>query len=298
MRIGSSFVLIAVLATGSIRLASAADVDVSTGVRQIREGDLAAAVVTLDGVIQRGTDLAQAYLYKGVALVLLGQEEPAKVAFQSALSHQPDLRIAKGEQPDRVIRVFEAARTGKTKSVMERPSGAPRKAGMGAGTIGLITGAVLLAGGGAVAAVTSSTSPPEPPSPSPPPTANDGLSRYYGRYTITETLSATAPTACGSAGISGQTPIQIEGNDDGSNVVMTDFSAQEYIVGGTLQLRGTMSANGSFHVRGNAADGGHEITGQTDGTRIAGERRISVRFQVSGALPGTNICLWTFTGVR
>jgi hypothetical protein len=83
----------------------------------------------------------------------LQQEEPAKSAFRDALRHDPALRLKKGEQPDRVVRVFEAARTGKTKSVMQRPAGTAKKAGLGAGGITLIVlGAVAVAGGVAVAA--------------------------------------------------------------------------------------------------------------------------------------------------
>jgi hypothetical protein len=61
------------------------------------------------------------------------------------------LRLEKGQHPDRVVRVFEAARVGKTKSVIERPSAAPKRAGIGAGAILAIVGGVVLAGGAAVA---------------------------------------------------------------------------------------------------------------------------------------------------
>src|SRR5262245_29470581 len=91
------------------------------GIRQVNEGDLSSAVVTLDAVILQltggtapdATALVQAYLYKGIALVGLAQEEPAKTAFREALKLDPRLRVNKGEQPDRVVRVFDAARQGK-----------------------------------------------------------------------------------------------------------------------------------------------------------------------------------------
>jgi hypothetical protein len=126
------------------------------GIRQVNEGDLENAVITLDAVIQqlareahaRAKELSQAHLYKGVALVGLQQEEPAKASFREALRYDPELRLGKGQFPDRTVRVFEAARKGSTKSVMKRPSGAPKKAGIGGGAIAAIVGGVLAAGGG------------------------------------------------------------------------------------------------------------------------------------------------------
>jgi hypothetical protein len=139
--------------------AGTTDPELQRGIRQVNNGELDAAVVTLDAVIvklsaaaaTRTGDLAQAHLYKGVALVGLQQEEPAKASFRDALRHAPALRIQKGEFPDRVVRVFEAARKGKTDSVMKRPSGAPRKAGIGTGAVLAIVGGVLAAGGAAAA---------------------------------------------------------------------------------------------------------------------------------------------------
>src|SRR5262245_15111806 len=131
------------------------------GIRQVKGVDLSKAVVTLDGVIQRlnpqastnARELSQACLWKGVALVGLQQEEPAKSAFRDALRHDPALRLNKGEQPDRVVRVFEAARTGKTKSAMQRPTGTAKTAGpVGGGITLIVLGAVAAAGGVAVAA--------------------------------------------------------------------------------------------------------------------------------------------------
>jgi hypothetical protein len=170
-----SLLLGLVLVTGAVPARGGADPDLALGIRQIGEGDLPAAVMTLDGLIQRGKDLAQANLYKGVALVLLGQEEPAKAAFRAALGHQADLTLKKGEQPDRVVRVFEAARAGKRSSVLERPSDVPKKAGAGVSALALVGGGLLLVGGGTAVVASSSTSgqptPTPPPSPTPTPTA-------------------------------------------------------------------------------------------------------------------------------
>jgi len=135
--------------------------DLDRGVREVQEGDLEKGLLTLDTVIQRleadptppAKELSRACAYKGIALVGLGQEEAAKAAFRDALRYDPALRLKKDEHPDRVVRVFEAARTGKKKSVMQRPSGAPKKAGLGAGAIAAIAGGVVLAAGGAALAL-------------------------------------------------------------------------------------------------------------------------------------------------
>lgn len=154
---------LAVLLAAPLAGASAASEESSLdlGIRQVKEGDFSKAVMTLDAVIQELTpeasahakELSQGWLYKGIALVGLLQEEPAKAAFREALRHDPTVRLRKGEQPDRVVRVFDAARTGKTKAVLERPSDAPKKAGLGAGAIAaIVAGGVALAGGVAAAA--------------------------------------------------------------------------------------------------------------------------------------------------
>jgi hypothetical protein len=151
--------LLTLLAVPALAQAPVPDADLQRGIRQVNNGELDAAVLTLDGVIRalapaastQGRELAQAHLYKGVALVGLLQEEPAKASFREALRHDPALRLAKGQFPDRVVRVFEAARKGKTDSVMKRPTGAPKKAGIGTGAILAIAGGVLAAGGTAAA---------------------------------------------------------------------------------------------------------------------------------------------------
>ena len=103
--------------------------------------------------------VVKAHTYKGAALVGLGQEEPAKLSFRFAFALDPTLRLAKEEFPDRVIRVFEAARAGKTKSVLERPNETAKKAGLGAGAVMAIVGGVVLAGGAAAVALTGEDPP-------------------------------------------------------------------------------------------------------------------------------------------
>ena len=131
------------------------------GIKQFGEGDLAGAVFTLEAVIRtlaleptlHAKELSQAYLYRGAAFVGLSQEENAKGSFAAALQYDKDLRITEDKFSPRIVRVFEAARTRKTKSVLLPPSNVAKKAGIGAlGIAGIVAGALAVAGGAAVAA--------------------------------------------------------------------------------------------------------------------------------------------------
>lgn len=157
--------------------------DLQTGIKQVNDGDLAGGVLTLEAIIRRlalepaqyPKELSQAYLYRGVAFVGLGQEENAKGSFAAALQYDKELRIGEDKFPPRVVRVFEAARLRKTKSVLLPPTNVAKKTGIGAlGVAGVIAG-VAVVGGGVAAAAGGSTPPPTPtPAPSPTPTPITG----------------------------------------------------------------------------------------------------------------------------
>ena len=165
-----SVLLACLLVPAEVISQSAAEPTLKVGIQQVDEGDFQAALVTLDSVIQRLTpeadahrpELTQAHLYQGVALVGLGQEERAKAAFREALGLDPALRVAKGQFPDRVVRVFDAARTGKSKSVMQRPKPTAKRAGIGALGIAAIVGGAVAAGGAAVVASGGGSNEPAP----------------------------------------------------------------------------------------------------------------------------------------
>lgn len=131
----------------------AAAASLETGVRQVNDGDFEKGIFTLDAVIKRLTPeagsnawgLAQAYLYKGAAYVGLAQEEPAKASFREALKHNPNLRVSEKDFPPRVVRVFEAARKGKSKSVLYAGGGVGL-AGIAAAVIAAATGTSIAAG--------------------------------------------------------------------------------------------------------------------------------------------------------
>lgn len=156
-----SLVLALVNTAGGSQTSSVIEPDLEVGIRQVNEGHLQEAVLTLDAVILKlkpqaasnTQDLVQAFVYKGVALVGLAQEEPAKASFREALQYDPWFRLTEDKFSARVIRVFEAARTGKSKSVLEPPSGVPKKAGLsGLAVAGIVGGALAIAGGAAVVA--------------------------------------------------------------------------------------------------------------------------------------------------
>jgi hypothetical protein len=148
-----------------------------TGISQYNQGDLVAAAFTLEAVIRtlaaepaaQANELSRAYLYRGATFVRLGQEENAKGSFAAALQYDKVLRITEDQFPPRVVRVFEAARTGKTKSVLLPPSNVAKKAGIGGlGIAGIVAGVAALGGGAAVA--TRSSGPQATPEPTPAPT--------------------------------------------------------------------------------------------------------------------------------
>jgi hypothetical protein len=95
----------------------AASQDLATGIRQVQEGDFENAVATLQAVSRalagqtsRRLELAQAYLYLGIAHVTLDQAEPARAAFKAALGQNKSLRLSADRFSAKVIAAFEAAR--------------------------------------------------------------------------------------------------------------------------------------------------------------------------------------------
>jgi hypothetical protein len=188
-----------------------AEPTLQAGIKQFGDGDLAGAVFTLESVIRNLTvepalhakELSQAYLYRGAAFVGLTQEENAKGSFAAALKYDKNLRIGEDRFSPRVVRVFEAARTGKTKSVLLPPSNVAKKAGIGAlGIVGIVAGVAAIGGG--VAAATHSNPPPTTPAL---PTASDGgitLSFLSSSPSSGSTISLAglAPGPCGGSGAS------------------------------------------------------------------------------------------------
>jgi hypothetical protein len=127
MRRAAAGLLAFALLTAPAGGAPAASQDLASGVRQVQEGDFETAVVTLQAVTRalagqtaRRLELAQAYLYLGIAHVALDQPEPANAAFKAALAQNKSLRLSEERFSPKVIAAFEAARR-----EAETPAGAP-----------------------------------------------------------------------------------------------------------------------------------------------------------------------------
>lgn len=127
--------------------------ELAAGIRQVQDGEFEAALLTLDGAIQRlrtmpdrTHDLATAYVHLGVAYLGLGQEGLATAKFRQALRQEPGLQLTAGEFSARTLRVFAAAREAEL-----RAATLTRDAKKSKGKGGLI----LLALGGVAAAGTA-----------------------------------------------------------------------------------------------------------------------------------------------
>jgi hypothetical protein len=158
---------------------------VEDGMVQVVQGRWSEAVITLDAVIARllparatrGSELARAYLFRGVALAALAQDAKARESFTQALALDPTLRPG-DTFPARALTLFEDARKGSAAaplpaavaspapaaSAAPAPSASPVPAASpapparaGGGTLGLvqILGVTAIAGGAAVAGAVS-----------------------------------------------------------------------------------------------------------------------------------------------
>jgi hypothetical protein len=138
---------------------SRGDSPLGTGIQQAQEGEYAAAVATLRGVVERlvsnpqaSADLKTAYVYLGVAHLGLEQENDARRVFVSALKLDPALALKTTDFPPRVVRFFEkvhqeAIAAGTVKAP---PKVAAKKSGGSGTTLLLVGGGVAAAGVGAV----------------------------------------------------------------------------------------------------------------------------------------------------
>jgi tetratricopeptide (TPR) repeat protein len=95
---------------------SAGDGELAKGIAQVQEGRLDDAVARLDGVVRRLTgsperkpDLAQAYLWLGIAHAQLDAQKAGRASFREALTLDPRVSLAEG-WPPKVARLFAAVR--------------------------------------------------------------------------------------------------------------------------------------------------------------------------------------------
>ena len=148
---------------------AAADADMANGIRQVREGDFDAALITLDGVVKRlsgqqgqAKELARAYTYLAIAYVGLAQQETARAKFLAAWKADRNMTLSPKEFPPNIIQFFEEAKKeaeGKAGAEAKPPATTPGPAPSPVATTasaekkgGGHTGLIILGVGGAAAA--------------------------------------------------------------------------------------------------------------------------------------------------
>jgi hypothetical protein len=132
--------------------------DIKKGVQQVDDGEYDAAILTLDGAVRRLSgapgktkELAQAYLYLGIAYLAKGHQTSARERFREAVRQVADLDLNPQKFAPRVIEEFERAR----QDVKQSPGSASGKGG-GSGKLLLIGGGAAAAAAGAIVILGSS----------------------------------------------------------------------------------------------------------------------------------------------
>ena len=257
------------------------DEELSKGIRQADEGDYDAAIVTLDAVSRRMAaekaapkELAQAYLYLGIAYLGRSHELSARARFVDALLQDRELTLTPDRFAPKVIEIFESAR----REVLgaRPPAGsaasppptaateAPAKKG------GSKTALILLGVGGAAAAGVAIAAGGKSGGSS---SSASAITRFYGAY------ANVAYRGQGQGCPSFSASFSISGNPDGSafQIVKTTSS-------GVFTFTGAIQSDGAFTGTASA----YTISGQTTGTRITGT-------EIQTAAP---MCTWSFDGSR
>ena len=167
MRKAVSLVMALVLATATIPVAAQdLDADVRKGVAQVDDGDYDGAILTLDNAARRlavdktkTNDLAQAYLYLGIAYIGKGREAAAKAKFREAVAQIKTLSLSADKFPPKVVDLFEAAKAEETRATaapsptpVAGGAAAPPEKKKGGSKAIFIVGGLAAAGGIAAAA--------------------------------------------------------------------------------------------------------------------------------------------------
>jgi hypothetical protein len=161
VRLAARFALALLLPCSALAMGAPAadeDPDLSTGVRQVEEGDFESAVVTLEPVARRlapsgGPEAVRAFLYLGIAQVALDQREAARRSFGRALDLDPHLELSPREFSPKVRNALEEVRRERSEAQGAGEAAATENNGGGSGKTILLAAAGLAAGVGiAVAA--------------------------------------------------------------------------------------------------------------------------------------------------
>jgi hypothetical protein len=147
----------------------AADPDLSSGVRQVEEGDYEGALVTLEPVTRRlapsgGPDAVLAFLYLGIAHMALDQREPARLSFRQALDLDPGLELSPEQFSPKVRGALAEARREREEGIGGAGTSPPASKKGGSGRFVLLAAAGVAAGAGIAVAAggeSSSSSPGE-----------------------------------------------------------------------------------------------------------------------------------------
>ncbi len=182
MRKALSLVLALLLVAAAIPVAAdGLDADVQKGIAQVDDGDYDGAILTLDNAARRlaadkakPNDLAQAYLYLGIAYIGKGREAAAKAKFREAVAQIKTLSLSADKFPPKVVDLFEAAKAEETRatpalspapaasgspsaSVPEKKKGGSGKAILIVGGLAAVGGIAAAAGGGGSKGAAAST---------------------------------------------------------------------------------------------------------------------------------------------
>jgi len=252
------------------------DPDVARGVKQVDDGDYDGAILTLDNAARRLSaqsgkerDLAQAYLYLGVAYMGKGAETSAKARFRDALAQAKDLNLSPEKFPPKVINLFEAAREelertppAASKDPTPEPAPAPKKGGSKALWVLLGVAAV---GGGVLVAAGGKSSAGVSPTPSPSPTG-----------TTTQTLTGNvgpSPSGCNNVNLPVITPTR-----SGTLTATLTWPDATQVLGMSLAL----------------ASNGNDVAD----SRLASNTSAQLTAQVTNTTYGFSVCRTQGTGVE
>ena len=152
------------LATMGVAQPAVTDAEVRRGIAFVDEGEYDSAILTLDAAVRRlvaakghsASDLAEAYLYLGVAYLGKGHETSAKARFRDAVHQMREMSPSPEKFPPRVIELFEKAKEESRAETAIAASPATAtvapKAKGGSKTL-LVVGGVAVVGGGAALAL-------------------------------------------------------------------------------------------------------------------------------------------------
>jgi hypothetical protein len=145
----------------------AADPSIREGIRQVDEGDLSGAVVTLTSALNRRDapqvperERALGYVYLGMAQLGLGQGDPARASLRYAWSLNQGARLDPKRFPPRVVRLYDEV--GAEVRARSRGNRSTRSLAILGSAAGIGLGAVAVAAGGQPSAGPPAATPAAP----------------------------------------------------------------------------------------------------------------------------------------